>query len=186
MAGEDTGSSGLAGRYALALLDLADEKKNLDGVAEDLRGLNEVIADSDDLRRFIRSPLFSREQQSKAIAAIIEKAGIGDLTRRFIMVVADNRRLFALPQMITVYLQELARRRGEVTAQVTSATALTAEQERALIEALRATAGDKVKIEVEVDQNLIGGLIVKIGSRMIDNSLRSKLQRLQLAMKGIG
>ncbi len=186
MAGEDTGLSGLAGRYALALLELGDEKKELDAVAEDLRALKALIAESDDLRRMITSPLYSRDQQGKAMAAILEKAGMGDLTRRFVLIVAQNRRLFALPQMIDAYLAELARRRGEITAQVTSARKLSDAQQKALAEALRKAVGGKVQMQLKVDQSLIGGLIVKVGSRMIDSSLRSKLQRLQLTMKGAG
>ena len=186
MAGEDTSLSGLAGRYALALLNLADDKKELDSVAEDLRGLRGIIAESEDLRRLIRSPLFTRKQQAQAMAAVLDKAGIGELTRRFVLLVAQNRRLFALTGMIDAYLAELARRRGEVTARVTSASALSDDQHRALVDALRAEVGAKVKIDVKVDPGLIGGLVVRVGSRMIDNSLRSKLQRLQLAMKGAG
>lgn len=186
MAGEDTGLSGLAGRYALALLELGDEKKELDAVAEDLRALKALIAESEDLRRMIASPLYSRDQQGKAMAAVLEKAGMGDLTRRFVLIVAQNRRLFALPQMIDAYLAELARRRGEITAQVTSARKLSDAQQEALAEALRKAVGGKVQVQLKVDQSLIGGLIVKVGSRMIDSSLRSKLQRLQLTMKGAG
>ena len=186
MAGEDTSLSGLAGRYAIALLDLADEQKQLDAVAGDLGGLKAVIAKSEDLRRLIRSPLFSRDQQAKAIAAVLDKGGIGALTRRFVLVVARNRRLFALPQMIDAYLAELARRRGEVTARVTSAVELSDGQRQALVESLKSEIGAKVQVEVTVDRSLIGGLIVRVGSRMIDSSLRSKLQRLQLSMKGVG
>jgi F-type H+-transporting ATPase subunit delta len=186
VARDDTGLSGVAERYALALLDLADDKKQLDEVAEDLRGVRATIAESDDLQRLIRSPLFTRAEQAKAMATILEKAGVGDLTRRFVLVVADNRRLFVLPQMIDGYLAELSRRRGEVTAEVTSATELTKEQLAALVEAIKAKIGGKIQVDVKVDQSLIGGLIVKVGSRMIDNSLRSKLQRLRLAMKGVG
>jgi F-type H+-transporting ATPase subunit delta len=186
LAVEDTGLSGLAGRYALALLELADERKQLDPVAEELRGIKAMIAESADLRRLIRSPLFTRVQQSQAMAAILDKAGVGDLTRRFVLLVAQNRRLFALDRMIAAYLAELARRRGEITAQVTSATTLNDEQHRALVETLRNQVGAKVQVEVNVDPSLIGGLIVRVGSRMIDNSIRSKLQRLQLAMKGAG
>ena len=186
MAGEGTGLSGLAGRYALALLNLADEKRQLDEVAEDLRGLKGIIAKSEDLRRLIRSPLFTRAQQGQAMAAILDRAGVGETTRRFVLLVAQNRRLFALGRMIDAYLAELARRRGEVTAQVTSAAQLTDAQYGALVETLRAEVGAKVKVDVRVDPGLIGGLIVRVGSRMIDNSLRSKLQRLQLAMKGAG
>ena len=186
MARDDTGLSGVAGRYALALIELADDKKQLDEVAEDLRGLGAMIAESDDLQRLIRSPLFTRAEQAKAMSTILEKAGVGDLTRRFVLVVADNRRLFVLPQMIDGYLAELSRRRGEVTAEVTSATELTKEQLAALVEAIKTKIGGKIQVDVKVDQSLIGGLIVKVGSRMIDNSLRSKLQRLRLAMKGVG
>ncbi len=186
MAAKNTGLSGLAGRYALALLDLADEQNQLDPVAEDLRGLNAAIAESEDLRRLIRSPLYTRDQQSQAMTAILDKAGTGEMTRRFVLLVARNRRLFALDRMIAAYLAELARRRGEITARVTSATALDDEQHRALVETLRNEVGAKVQVEVDVDPGLIGGLIVRVGSRMIDNSLRSKLQRLQLAMKGAG
>jgi F-type H+-transporting ATPase subunit delta len=186
LAGADTSLSGLAGRYALALLELADETKSLDAVAEDLRALHRIIEESEDFRRLLRSPLISREDQSKALAAILDKAGSGETTRRFGQVLARNRRLFVLPQIIEAYLAELARRRGEVTAQVTSAVELSDAQRQALIDRLKATVGGKVQVDVKVDKDLIGGLIVKVGSRMIDNSLRSKLQRLQLAMKGVG
>ena len=132
MAGDDTSLSGIAGRYALALLDLADEKKALDEVAEDLKGLKSVLDESDDLKRLVQSPLYSREQQAGAMTSIMEKAGVSDLTRRFVLVVAQNRRLFALSPMITAYLQELSRRRGEVTAEVTAARALSDAQQQAL------------------------------------------------------
>lgn len=186
MAGDDTSLSDLAGRYAAALLDLADEKKALDEVSGDLQILRAMTAESVDLTRLLRSPVITREEQRKAMAAIMDKAGIGQLTRNFVLVVARNHRLFALPDMIEAYLAELARRRGEVTAEVTSARSLTDAQRAALLEALRASVGGKVKLDLRVDPALIGGLIVKVGSRMIDSSLRSKLQRLQLAMKGVG
>ncbi len=178
--------SDLAGRYASALLDLADEQKALDQVADDLKALRSLIAESEDLRRLLDSPVFSREEQRKAMAALMEKAGTGELTRRFVLVVADNHRLFALPAMIEAYLSELAQRRGEITAEVTAARNLSDAQQAALLEALRASVGSKVQIDLKVDPALIGGLVVKVGSRMIDSSLRSKLQRLQLAMKGVG
>jgi F-type H+-transporting ATPase subunit delta len=120
------------------------------------------------------------------MSAILDKAGVGELTRRFVLVVARNRRLFALAQMIDAYLAELARRRGEVTAQVVAARELSDTQRNALVEALRGMVGGKVKVDLKVDAGLIGGLIVKVGSRMVDTSLRSKLQRLELAMKGAG
>jgi F-type H+-transporting ATPase subunit delta len=178
--------SDLPGRYASALLDLADERKAFDEVAEDLKTLRALIDESEDLRRLLGSPVFTRDEQRKAMTALIEKAGIGELTRRFVMVVTENRRLFALKGMIDSYLAELARRRGEITAQVTSARALSDDQQAALLETLRGSVGGKVQLDLKVDPALIGGLVVKVGSRMIDSSLRSKLQRLQLAMKGVG
>ncbi len=186
MAGDNTSLSDLAGRYAAALLDLADERKALDQVSDDLQTLRSLIAESEDLRRLLGSPIFTGDQQRKAMDALMGKAGVGDLTRRFVLVVADNDRLFALPAMIEGYLSELARRRGEITAEVTSARNLSDAQQAALLEALRSAVGGKVQLDLKVDSALIGGLIVKVGSRMIDSSLRSKLQRLQLAMKGVG
>jgi F-type H+-transporting ATPase subunit delta len=178
--------SDLAGRYASALLDLADEQKALDQVADDLKALRSLIAESEDLRRLLDSPVFSREEQRKAMTALMEKVETGELTRRFVLVVADNHRLFALPAMIEAYLSELAQRRGEITAEVTAARNLSDAQQAALLEALRTAVGSKVQLDLKVNPALIGGLVVKVGSRMIDSSLRSKLQRLQLAMKGVG
>ena len=185
MAGEETIVGGLAGRYASALFELAENAKQLDAVAGELRGLRQVIADSEDLRRVIGSPLYDRDQQGAAMAAILDKAGVGDLTRRFVMVVAQNRRLFALPQMIDAYLAELAHRRGEVTAVVTAARELTKEQEAVLTHKLRKVVGAKVQVDLQVDPELLGGLVVRVGSRMVDSSLRSKLDKLQYAMKGV-
>ena len=186
MAGDNTSLSDLAGRYASALLDLADEQKALDQVSGDLQTLRSMIGESDDLRRLLNSPVITREEQRRAMTALMEKAGVGELTRRFVLVVADNHRLFALPAMIDGYLAELARRRGEITAEVTAARNLSDAQQTALLEALRSAVGSKVQLDLKVDPALIGGLVVKVGSRMIDSSLRSKLQRLQLAMKGVG
>lgn len=186
MAGDKTSLSDLAGRYASALLDLADEKKALDQVSGDLQTLRAMIAESEDLRRLLNSPIVTREEQRAAMAALMDRAGIAELTRRFVLVVAQNHRLFALPAMIEGYLSELARRRGEITAEVSSARSLSDAQQSALLEALRGAVGGKVQLDLKVDPALIGGLVVKVGSRMIDSSLRSKLQRLQLAMKGVG
>ncbi len=176
---------GLAGRYASALFELAENAKQLDAVAGELRGLRQVIADSEDLRRLIRSPIYDRDQQGAAMAAILDKAGVGDLTRRFVLVVAQNRRLFALPQMIDAYLAELAHRRGEVTAVVTAARLMTKEQQSALTDKLRKLVGAKVQVDLQIDPELLGGLVVRVGSRMVDSSLRSKLEKMQYAMKGV-
>lgn len=184
MAATGSGISGLASSYATALYALADEGKALDRTADDLRGLKAALGESQDLRRLVRSPLLSRDAQGRAMAAVLERAGASDLVRRFIGLVARNRRLFALDAMIDAYLAELARRRGEVTAQVTAATAPTERQTAALVDQLKKAMGAKVQLDVKVDPALLGGMIVKVGSRMVDSSLRMKLAKLQLAMKG--
>jgi F-type H+-transporting ATPase subunit delta len=184
VASETTGSSGLAGRYAAALFDLADERHALDAVAGDLRELRTMVTGSPDLVRLLRSPVLSREQQAKAVEALAERAGLSELTRSFLGVVAGNRRLFAMPDMIEAYLKKLAERRGEVTALVTVAQPLNAARQTALTEQLRRALGARVAVDVRVDPSLLGGMIVKVGSRMVDASLASRLQRLRLAMRG--
>jgi len=185
VAAEATAVSGLAERYAKALFELADEKKTLDEVANDLRQLRSLLDDSADLRRLIRSPVLSRIEQGNAVVAIAEKAGFSTVTRNFLGVAARNRRLFLVPGVITAYLHELATRRGEVTAEVTSARPLSAAQTEAVNEQLRKAVGRKVAVDLRIDPSLIGGLVVKVGSRMVDASLKSKLARLQFAMKGV-
>jgi F-type H+-transporting ATPase subunit delta len=185
VASQATGAAGLADRYAAALFDLADEAKALDRIADDLRALRSLLAESDDFRRLVRSPVLSRADQGKAVAALGERAGYDRLTRNFLGLLARNRRLFALPEMIRAFLDRLAQRRGEVTAEVVSAAPLTRQQQDTLDERLRRAVGRKVAIETKVDPSLLGGLVVKVGSRMVDASLKSKLQRLQLAMKGV-
>ncbi len=186
VAARGTSQGGLAARYAAALFDLADEQKQLDAVAGDLVALRGMMAESGDLRRLIGSPVLSRGDQGRAMAALLGAAGTGDLVRRFIGLVARNRRLFVLPAIIDAYLAQLARRGGEITAQVTSARPLDERQRQAVAEAVQRAVGGKVAVDARVDAGLIGGLVVKVGSRMVDSSLRSKLQRLQLTMKGVG
>jgi F-type H+-transporting ATPase subunit delta len=183
LASEATGVSGLAVRYAAALFDLADERHALDAVANDLRELRTMLHDSGDLVRLLRSPVLSRDEQGKAIAALAERAGLSSLTCDFLGVVARNRRLFAVPEMIEAYLRQLAERRGEVTAEVTVAQPLSEARHAALIEQLRRAVGARVAVDIRVDPALLGGMIVKVGSRMVDASLNSRLQRLRLAMK---
>lgn len=185
MASESPNLTGLAGRYATALYELADEAKALDNVAVDLKTLKALIADSSDLRRLISSPLIPRAQQAKAALALAEKAGLSDISRRFVGTVARNRRLASLTQIIDGYMALLAHHRGEITAQVTSAKPLSQPQADAVGNALRAAVGKKVAVQLNVDPQLLGGIKVKVGSRLIDASLASKLQRLQLAMKGV-
>jgi F-type H+-transporting ATPase subunit delta len=185
LASETTGVSGLAERYAAALFDLADERRTLDEVASDLRQLRAMLEASGDFLRLIRSPILSRSDQAKAIGVLAERAGLSSLVRDFLAVVARNRRLFAVPAIIAAFLQKLAARRGEVSAQVTAARPLSEAQLTALNEQLRRSIGSRVSVDVRVDPELIGGMIVKVGSRMVDGSVKSKLQRLQLAMKSI-
>jgi F-type H+-transporting ATPase subunit delta len=177
-------AAGLAGRYATALYELADEAKQLDTIASDLARVRAMIDESDELRRMISSPLISREQQAKSIDALVVQAGVGDLTRRFVRIVASNRRLFALRSIIEVFTRMLAERRGELTAEVISARPLSPQQAEAVNAALRGAVGRKISMDLKVDSKLLGGLRVKVGSRLVDASLASKLQRLQLAMKG--
>jgi F-type H+-transporting ATPase subunit delta len=178
--------SGVSARYAQALYDLADDKGAIDAVAADLTSLQKMIADSEDFKRFIKSPIIGRNEQSKAIAAIAEKAQFSPLAHKFLGLLAANRRLFALPDIITGFRQILADRRGQATAQVTSAAPLTDAQTTSLIEALKKSVGRNVDIISKVDPSILGGLIVKVGSRMVDSSLKSKLNRLKLVMKGVG
>jgi len=185
LATETTGVTGLAERYAAALFDIADERRMLDEVAADLRQLREMLEASGDLSRLVRSPILTRGEQGKAISALAAQAGFSPLVRDFLAVVAKNRRLFATSAMIEAYLAKLAERRGEVTAEVIAAQPLSETQLALLSEQLRRSAGRRVSIETKVDPGLIGGMIVKIGSRMVDGSIRSKLQRLQLAMKSV-
>ena len=185
MASESPILTGLAGRYATALYELAEEAKALDQVAADLANLKETVAGNADLQRMTASPLVPRAQQAKAVLALLEKMGVGDLTRRFVGTVARNRRLVQLPKIIDGYMALLAAHRGEVTATVTAAKPLSAPQTEQVTAALRAAVGRKVAVAVNVDPALLGGLKVKVGSRLIDASLASKLQRLQLAMKGL-
>ena len=185
MASEATGVSGLAGRYATALFDLADQQQALDAVAADLLKLRQMIEESPELARLIRSPVLSRDVQARAMATITEKAELGTTVRNLVGVVAQNRRLFALTGIISGFLALLAARRGEVTAEVTAAQPLTKGQLTAINEQLNRAIGSKVAVDVRVDPAIIGGLVVKVGSRMVDGSLRTKLTRLQLAMRGI-
>lgn len=186
MSSDISGAAGLAGRYATALYELADADKQLDQVAGDLAQVQAMIDGSDDLVRLIRSPVISRDNQTKAMAAVLEQAEISELTRKFVGTVSQNRRLFALPAMIREFRSLLAKRRGEVTAEVTSAQKLTQKQQKAIESALKKAIGSAVAVEASVDQSLLGGLVVKVGSRMIDSSVKTKLQQLRLAMKGIG
>lgn len=180
----NTPVSEMASRYARALFDLADEKGLLDDVAGDLSRLVVMVGESTDLQRLLRSPVLGRDEQARAMAAILEAMDVNDLTRRFVGLIARNRRLFALTSMVRGYLGELARRRGEITAEVIAPRKLSDSQTTALRNALQGKLGGKVTIDASVDPSMIGGLIVKVGSQMVDTSLRTQLNKLQLAMRG--
>ena len=178
--------SGVAGRYATAIFELARETRKLDAVAADLGALTSMLNNSADLLRTVRSPVFTRTEQGAAMAAIVSRAGMDDLTQRFIALLASKRRLFALPAIITSFNTLLAQHRGEVTAQVTSAHPLDTAQLDALKAALKRAAGRDVMVETAIDAKILGGLIVRMGSRMLDSSLATKLNNLQIAMKEVG
>ena len=184
MSSRAPGATGLAARYAAALFDLAEEKGKLDRVAEDLGRLGGLVEESADLRRLIRSPRLSREDQHFGLDAVMAEAGIGPLTRNFVALAGRNRRLAQLPDMIAAFRAKLARRAGEITAEVASAKPLSKTQTDALAGQLKTALGAKVVLHASVDPSLLGGLVVQVGSRMVDSSLRSRLARMRLAMKG--
>jgi F-type H+-transporting ATPase subunit delta len=179
-------TSVVAGRYASALFELADNARSLDQVAQDLTSFRTMARESHELARLLASPVIGRAVQGKALLAVLDAAGITGLTRNFIGTVAANGRARELVAMASAFLAELASRRGETTATVTSAVPLTPEQRQQLETALRGVLGGaKVSIDARVEPDILGGLVVKVGSRLFDSSIRSKLQRLQLAMKGV-
>jgi F-type H+-transporting ATPase subunit delta len=176
--------SGMAGRYATALFELALDNKVVDAVKSDLDRFDALIADSADLSRLVRSPVFSAEEQGKALAAVLDKAGITGLAANFLKLVTSNRRLFAVREMIKAFRVLVARWKGEVAAEVTVAERLSDGHLAALKGALKSITGGKdVDLAVKVDPAIIGGLVVKLGSRMVDSSLRTKLNSIKHAMK---
>ena len=184
MAGEDPIISGMAGRYGNALFELARDNKAVDAVKADLDRFDAMIAGSPDLNRLVRSPVFDADSQLRALAAILDKAGIKGLAANFLRVITTNRRLFAVRDMIRAYRALVARHKGEVTAQVTVAEPLSDQHLDALKDALKSVTGGKdIDLEVKVEPAIIGGLIVKVGSRMVDSSLRTKLNAIKIAMK---
>ena len=186
MADESQHISGVAERYASSLFELALQEGAVDVVAADLDKVQAMHDESDDLKRFVASPVFSADDQLKAIEALVGKSGIGVLVGNFLKVVARNRRMFALPGMIRGFRLIAAEHRGEIAAEVTSAHSLTPEQADELKVALKGVTGKNVAIAVTVDPSILGGLIVKVGSRQIDTSLRTKLSTLKLALKEVG
>jgi F-type H+-transporting ATPase subunit delta len=176
----------VAGRYASALFELAQEQSLLAAVEGDLANIQSLLDESDDLKRLVRSPVFSADDQTRALAAVLDRMAASPLTQNFTKLLVRNRRLFALADMIKAFRTLAARARGEVEADVTSATTLTEEQLQALKDTLKASLGQDVQINTQVDPSLLGGLVVKIGSRMIDSSLKTKLATLKMRMKEVG
>ena len=186
MAGESGIVSGMAGRYATALFELALAENALDAVKADLDRFDALLAESADLARLVRSPVFGAEEQTKALAAVLDRAGIGGLAAKFLKVVTSNRRLFAVRDIIKAFRALVAHHKGEVTAEVTLAEQPSEQHLAAVKDALKAVTKKAVQVDVKVDPSLIGGLVVKLGSRMVDTSLRTKLNAIKLAMKEAG
>ncbi|MCC5987716.1 MAG: F0F1 ATP synthase subunit delta [Pararhodobacter sp.] len=179
-------SSGIAARYATAVFDLASEAKALKALEADIAALQDALAQGDELARVIASPIYSRADQGRVMAAIAEALELSQTMRGALGLMAQNRRLFVLPQLLSALHRMIAEHKGEVSADITSATVLTKAQADALAKALKAQLGKSVKLNVAVDEALIGGLVVQVGSTMIDTSIRAKLAALQNRMKEVG
>ena len=186
MAKEDPSVSGVSGRYATALFELARDEKSVDAVRADLDRFDAMLTDSADLKRLVRSPVFSAEAQLKALSAVLDKAGISGIPANFLKVLTVNRRLFAVAEVIRAFRALVAKFKGEATADVTVAETLNDRNLDALKAALKSVTGKDVALNVKVDPSIIGGLVVKLGSRMVDSSLRTKLNSIKHAMKEAG
>lgn len=186
VADENPNVSGVAGRYATALFELARDEKSVDSVKADLDKFEAMIAESPDLARLVRSPVFAADVQTRALSAVLEKAGIGGIAAKFLKVLTANRRLFAVRDVIRTFRTLVARFKGEVSADVTVAEPLNGKNLDALKGALKNVTGKDVDLNIKVDPAIIGGLIVKLGSRMVDSSLRTKLNSIKNAMKEAG
>jgi F-type H+-transporting ATPase subunit delta len=184
VAAEHAHEAGLAGRYALAIFDLAQEERALESVAADFTTLKQLMAESPELTRLVRAAVFSREEQAAGMNGVLHRMEAAPLTRRFILLLASKRRLFALSDIIRAYDSLVAKQKGEMSAQVTSARPLSDAETAELKSILRSKLAKDVNLETRVDPSLLGGLIVKVGSRMIDSSLRTKLNGLRMAMRG--
>ena len=173
----------MAGRYATALFELAADTNAVDAVKADLDRFDVLLGESPDLLRLVRSPVFSAEDQLKALTAVLDRAGIGGTSAKFLKLVVSNRRLFAVRDMIKAFRALVAKHKGEVTAEVTVAEGLKDEHLEALRSALKSVSGRDVDLDIKIDPAIIGGLVVKLGSRMVDSSLRTKLNAIKQAMK---
>lgn len=176
----------IAKPYASALFDLAQSEKQLDAVEAGLKSINDLVGQSDDFSRFLRSPVIQADAKAQAVETILAKAKVNPAVANLVRVVARNGRLFALPTIISSFVELAAKARGEVTADVTSASPLSADQVKTLAETLKGKIGKTVTLNQHVDPSLIGGLVVKVGSQMIDSSLKTKLTAMKIAMKEVG
>jgi len=183
---EDPSVSGVSGRYATALFELARDERAIDAVASDLDKFNALLAESGDLRRLVRSPVFSADAQLKALAAVLDKADISGICANFLKVLTANRRLFAVADVVRAFRALVAKFKGEASAEVTVAETLNDRNLDTLKSALKSVTGKDVTLNVKVDPAIIGGLVVKLGSRMVDSSLRTKLNTIKHAMKEAG
>jgi len=183
LAGEQPIVSGMAGRYATALFELARETNAIDAVKADLERFDTLVAENPDLNRLVRSPVFSAAEQLQALSAVLDRVGIGGLAAKFLKLVTMNRRLFAARDMVRGYRELVALHKGEATAEVTVAERLKDDHIAALKSALKAVSGKDVDLAIKIDPAIIGGLVVKLGSRMVDTSLRTKLNAIRHAMK---
>ena len=179
-------SSGIAGRYATAMFDLAKEEGALAALETDIDALDAALDQSADFAAVIASPILTRDVQGKAVSAVAAAMGLNVITQNSLALMASKRRLFVLPQLVAALRDLIAAEKGEMTAEVTAATALSEAQVAALSKALSAAVGKDVKLKLAVDEALIGGLVVKVGSQMIDTSIRAKLNTLQNTMKEVG
>ncbi len=186
MAAENPSVSGVAGRYATALFELARDEKAVDAVKADLDRFDAMLANSADLKRLVRSPVFSADMQSRALGEVLRKSGISGISANFLKVLTANRRLFAVADVIGAFRTLVAKFKGEATADVTVAETLSDRNLDALKAALKSVTGKDVALNVKVDPSIIGGLVVKLGSRMVDSSLRTKLNSIKHAMKEAG
>jgi len=184
LASHDSSLAGLAGRYATAAFELAMEERALEALTSDLAALKKLLATSAELVRLVRSPIISREEQAKAMDALLAQAKAAPLTRKLVLLLAQKRRLYMLADVIRAFEALLARHRGEVAAEVTSAHALSDSETAELRRVLKEKLGREPLLTAHVDPKLLGGLVLKVGSRMIDSSLRTKLDALRVAMKG--
>jgi F-type H+-transporting ATPase subunit delta len=186
VADSSTLGSSAAGRYATALFELASESDALDRTEQDMEALGQALEASEDLRTLLSTPIYTRDEQGRAMASVVEAMGLSALVGNLVGLMATKRRLFVLGDVIDIFAKLMAEHRGEVTAEVTAARAMSDAQQAGLVSTLKAAIGREVKLNVTVDEGIIGGLVVKVGSKMIDTSIRSKLASLQNAMREVG